>query len=146
MKVIIDTNILVNTLLNPSNKSPSFKVIEMCLAKELEPQIGAALFSEYEDILFRPKILAMSKFNVEETNQILDGFINVSTWVKINYLWRPNLTDEGDNHLIDLAVASNTQWIVTQNIKDLNSGDLKFNFQSILPDKFIEVIYGRNNL
>lgn len=118
----------------------------MCLTGKLEPQIGCALFNEYEDVIFRTEIQKMSKYTTEEINQILNGFLNICSWTNINYLWRPNLKDEGDNHLIDLAVASNSQWIVTQNIKDLHSGELKFNFQSISPDKFIEVLYGNNHI
>jgi uncharacterized protein len=146
MKIIVDTNILINVLLSPSKKSSSFKIIEMCLMGQLEPQIGCALFSEYEDVLHRPEIQAMAKYTSKEINQIMDGFLNVCSWVKVNYLWRPNLKDEGDNHLIDLAVASNTKWIVTQNIKDLNSGDLKFGFRSISPNEFLEVVYGNDYL
>ena len=146
MKIIVDTNIIVNVLLSSERKSPSFKVLEMCLTRQLEPQVGCALFNEYEDVLYRPEIQAMAKYTIEEINEIMDGFLNVCSWVKINYLWRPNLRDEGDNHLIDLAVASNTQWIVTQNIKDLNSGDLKFNFRSISPNDFLEVVYGNDYL
>ncbi len=48
------------------------------------------------------------------------------------------------NHLIDLAVASNAEWIVTQNLKDLNSGELKFNFRAISPNDFMERVDGNN--
>lgn len=27
------------------------------------------------------------------------AFISVAEWIKIYYSWRPNLKDEGDNHL-----------------------------------------------
>ena len=77
---------------------------------------------------------------------MLDGFFSQSSWVKTQFLWRPNLKDEGDNHLIDLAVASNTKWIITQNIKDLNSGELKFGFQCVSPGQFLEIYYGNNHL
>ena len=142
----MDTNILVNVMLSPSRKSASYKIFEMCLTEQLKPQIGCALFNEYEDVLSRPEIQARAKYTIDEMDQILDGFLSVCTWVKVNYLWRPNLKDEGDNHLIDLAVASNTQWIVTQNIKDLNSGELKFSFRSVSPDELIEVIYGNDHI
>ena len=146
MKIILDTNILVNVILSPSKKSASYKIIEMCLRGKLKPQIGCALFNEYEDVLRRPEIQARAKYTTGEIEQILDGFLCMCTWTKVNFLWRPNLQDEGDNHLIDLAVASNTQWIITQNIKDLHSGELKFSFQSVSPDKFMEVLYGNNHI
>lgn len=140
MKIILDTNVLVNVLLSPSQSTASFKVLEKCLAGELQPQMGCALFNEYEDVLNRPDIRTNVKYTPEEVDYILDGLLSVCTWVKVHYLWRPNLQDEGDNHLIELAVASNTRWIVTRNARDLTSGELNFNIQAVAPDTFLEVI------
>jgi predicted nucleic acid-binding protein len=47
-------------------------------------------------------------------------------------LWRPNLRDEGDNFLIELALAGNSQTIVTNNVKDLQAAELKFDDLRIL--------------
>lgn len=146
MKIILDTNIIVNVLLSPSRQSASYKVFEMCLENKLEPQVGSALFSEYEDVLSRPEIQQRAKYTPIEIETLLDGFLNRCTWARIHYLWRPNLKDEGDNHLVDLAVASNAKWIVTQNIKDLESGELKFGFRSITPEAFLEVLHGNNHI
>ncbi len=144
MQIIIDTNIIVNAMLSPSRKSASYQVLEMCLEQKLQPQIGSALFSEYEDVLGRPEIQMRSRYTPAEINKVLDALLNICTWNTIRYLWRPNLIDESDNHLIDLAVASNAQWIITQNIKDLDSGELKFGFRSITPEEFIEVMHGND--
>jgi hypothetical protein len=37
----------------------------------------------------------------------------------VYFLWRPNLPDEADNHLIELALAGAAQTIVTHNLNDL---------------------------
>ena len=42
------------------------------------------------------------------------------------YLWRPNLPDEADNHLIELAVAGGASHIVTGNLKDFRNAQLSF--------------------
>lgn len=46
--------------------------------------------------------------------------------VEVYYLWRPNLPDEADNHLIELAVAGAAETIVTQNVRQLRRGELRF--------------------
>jgi predicted nucleic acid-binding protein len=46
--------------------------------------------------------------------------------VETFFLWRPNLPDEGDNHLIELAVAGGATTIVTHNVRDLRGGELRF--------------------
>ncbi len=58
--------------------------------------------------------------------------MSVAEWTKIYYSWRPNLRDEGDNHLIELAVAGNAGIIATNNLKDFRSPELAFTNISIL--------------
>jgi predicted nucleic acid-binding protein len=42
-------------------------------------------------------------------------------------LWlRPNLADEGDNHVMELAVAGGADWIVTNNVTDFRRAELRF--------------------
>jgi predicted nucleic acid-binding protein len=50
----------------------------------------------------------------------------VSEWINIYYSWRPNLKDEGDNHIIELAVAGNAKIVATNNIKDFHKSELVF--------------------
>lgn len=52
--------------------------------------------------------------------------MSVCRWVKVYYLWRPNLLDEADNHLIELAIAGNASVIVTRNIRDFQQSQLQF--------------------
>jgi len=40
--------------------------------------------------------------------------------------WRPNLPDEGDNHVLELAVAAGDAPIVTFNRRDFRIGELRF--------------------
>lgn len=60
-------------------------------------------------------------------------------WVEIYFSWRPNLFDEGDNHLIELAVAGGTKALVTRNTADFKRAELKFpNLAILTPEQFLE--------
>jgi predicted nucleic acid-binding protein len=50
----------------------------------------------------------------------------VTKWVPIYYRWRPNLRDEADNYVVDLAVAGNAEYIVTNNERDFSQMELLF--------------------
>jgi predicted nucleic acid-binding protein len=60
--------------------------------------------------------------------------------VEVFYAWRPNLPDEADNHLIELAVAAQADAIVTRNLRDVSRGELKFpSLRVCTPEQCLEV-------
>jgi predicted nucleic acid-binding protein len=84
------------------------------------------LFNEFEDVAGRAGLFSTSPLAAEEREELLDAFLSVCEWVPVFYLWRPNLPDEGDNHLIELAVAGSAATVITHNVRDLRRGDLRF--------------------
>jgi predicted nucleic acid-binding protein len=96
------------------------------------------LFCEYEDVSKRSAILEQTPLSVEEVNALLCSFFSICRWIPVYYLWRPNLKDEQDNHLIELAVAGNAEYLVTNNIKDFNNTELYFPQLTVLkPDQLL---------
>jgi len=121
--IVIDTNVFVSALRgkNASN-SASRSLIRAALTGKYTPLFGNALWLEYEDLLGRPVWTGATTHT--ERLEVLKALAAVGKWVSIYYGWRPNLPDEGDNHLIELAVAGNAKAIVTYNLKDLQRGQL----------------------
>lgn len=138
LAIIIDTNVFISALLNPFGDSAN--ILEMCFRRKYEPLIGTTLYLEYEDVINRNEIFKNCLLKEEERQNALDDFLSICRWIKVYYTWRPNLKDEGDNHLIELAVAGGASTIVTKNIKDFQKPELYFPEISIFtPNQFIEV-------
>lgn len=123
MRVVIDTNVFVGACLGTGAAQ---HVIAACLKGRCLPLMGTALFAEYEDVLARGKLFEGCKLNVKERNELFDVFLSFCEWTRIYYSWRPNLPDEADNHLVELAVAGGADFIVTRNLRHFRRMELRF--------------------
>lgn len=138
-KIVVDTNIFINVLIG-KRESASRELFRRCLKHEYQPLMSNALFNEYNDVLNRERIVSLCPLTTEEKMNLLKAFMSVSSWVRIYYLWRPNLLDEADNHLIELAVAGNAETIVTNNTKDFLQSQLRFpQLQILTPKKVLDI-------
>lgn len=136
IKIVVDTSVFISALIGSTGSSR--ELIRRCLKGEYQPLMGNALLLEYESVMQRKEIISQCSLTNTEIYTLLVSFINVSQWISIYYLWRPNLKDEADNHLIELAVAGNAQIIVTKNVKDFQNAELVFPNLSILrPEEII---------
>jgi putative PIN family toxin of toxin-antitoxin system len=123
-KIVVDTSVFISAVIGP--RGPSRELIRRCLLGDYVPLMGNALFAEYESVIGRPSVVSKCPLNATDITDLLAAFLSVCEWVNVYYLWRPNLRDEGDNHLIELAVAGNAIMIVTNNLRDFQGADLLF--------------------
>ena len=138
MKVGIDTNVLVAVMLGKEG-SAARKILEIALQNQITPLVGEALFNEYWDVLSREDLMRNYPLDTNERLEFLSAFLACCEWCRIYFGWRPNLKDEGDNHLIELALAGRAKYIISNNIRDLKSGDLIFDdLQIVTPQTFIQ--------
>ena len=135
--IVIDTSVMVSALIG--RRGGSRQVLRKCLLGEYKPLISNALFQEYEGVTSRNRIESTTPLNDTEIRELLNAFYGVCYWVPVYFLWRPNLPDENDNFLIELALAGNSNIIVTNNVKDLKGAELTFDALEILrPEQLLK--------
>jgi len=136
MRVVIDTNVFVGACMGVG---ASNAVVRACLEHRLVPLMGVALLTEFEATLSRDELFARSRLDAAERSILLDTFLALCEWTHVYFLWRPNLQDESDNHLIELAVAGDADVVVTRNLRDLRDSELRFESLRLLsPEDFLK--------
>ena len=135
---MLDTNVLVSASLRGGRAARA--VLRACLTAQYRAVIGPALLAEYEDVLGRADLFSDSVLSAQEREAVFDAFLAECRWVEVFYAWRPNLPDEADNHLIELAVAAQANAIVTRNVRDIARGELKFpSLRVLTPEQCLEL-------
>ena len=123
-RIILDTNVLVSAL--TSAEGTSRTVLRGVLQGRWQPLISLSLFLEYEDVLSRPHTIERCPLSEMEREDLIDAFASRCQMIELHYMWRPNLRDEADNHVFELAVAAQNAVLLTWNVRDFASAELRF--------------------
>ncbi len=134
-RIVLDTNVLYAGFY--SSKGASFRVLKAVEEGKLQIVISTTLLFEYEDVLKRNQVI-LSLSN-QEIEKVLDFFCMEGEHQKIYFLWRPCLPGPQDDHLLELAIVSETKLIVTHHTKDFK-GVEEFGVRSMTPQKLLEEI------
>ena len=138
MIVVIDTDVWVAGLRGTGDAN---RVLQRCLDGAYHPLMGAALLAEYEDVMGREALWAGARLTAAEREDLLDIYLSLCQWTRIYYAWRPNLRDEADNHIIELAVAGQAAYVITRNVRHMGTGELRFaQLRIVTPGEMLKVV------
>lgn len=139
-QLVIDTDVFVAALLSRSDSSLAREIVRRSIQGFYQPLFGVALFNEYESLLTRDKLFADCQLNQKERETVFSALLKQARWVEIYFAWRLNLQDEGDNHLVELAVAGGAEAMVSRNTRDLKNTELLFpDIKILTPKQCLEV-------
>ena len=139
MILTIDTNVIFSALY--SNKGASYSIITKVIDEKIKLAISPQIYFEYYDVLMREENLKILNLATKDVEDFLDLIALLSQKHSIYYLLRANLPDENDNIFIECAFASNSDYLVTSNIKDFRQSELKgFRFKVVTPKELYKII------
>jgi putative PIN family toxin of toxin-antitoxin system len=132
-RVVLDSNVVLAGLY--SSRGASYRILEAVERGTLGIVLSTALLFEYEDILKRHQVLlGVSDERIEE---ILDALCARSEHQRIYFLWRPQLSDPKDDHILELAVAAGVGAIVTHNVRHFDRASA-FGVRAVTPRQWLE--------
>jgi putative PIN family toxin of toxin-antitoxin system len=136
LRVIFDTNILAAAL--RSKRGASFALISMLPSVQFQLAVSVPLYLEYLDVLMRPEIKPDGISDADVLG-FIGQILDYSHQQSIYFRWRPWLPDAKDDMILELAIASNADYIVTFNLKDFRNIE-SFGIKAILPSEFLEIV------
>ena len=143
MIVTVDTNVIYSGLF--SKKGASHFILNLILDEKLKLAISTQTYFEYYDVLTRKRTLENLNLSNEEVEDFLDLIALLSQKYSIYFLLRPNLPDEKDNIFVECAFASNSEYLITSNIKDFKNPELgSFKYKLVTPGQFYKLWGGQN--
>jgi len=96
--------------------------------------MSVPLALEYEaELVHHAKALGLRR---DDAEGLVDYLCQIAHRQEIHYLWRPALTDPGDEFILELAVAAGCDAIVTHNIRDF-AGASRFRLRVLAPAEFL---------
>ena len=133
--VVMDTNVLVAGACR-HGASRAYQVLVAILEGKIPLILTPGIVLEYQDVLQRPNVLALTGLTHAQSVDLVDELIHLSREVQIAFQWRPNLHDETDNKFVGAAIHAGAV-IVTYNVADYRHGDLaRHGWIAMTPDEF----------
>ena len=115
MRAVLDTCVFLSAL--RSRQGAAFEILRLLRLGRWKMVLSNHLLHEYEEIGKR-EAFALG-LTLQEIDDVLDGLCKIAEAHMLTHGWRPVLKDPDDEPLVQLAVESGANVIVTHNIRHL---------------------------
>ena len=131
--VVIDTNVILSAL--KSINGQSNRLLQKIDTGVFDFALSVPLVLEYEAVL--KEYLNRADYSDEVIDDFLDYLCRVGKHIELFYLWRPYLKDPYDDHVLEVAIQSNSEFIITYNKKDFKEAK-SLGIKIVTPKEFLK--------
>lgn len=136
MHIVLGTSVLVAA--SRSRNGASFQLVSMLPSPHFEIALTIAVYTEWQAVLTRPEHLPPGA-TADMALRFVRYLASIAHLQDVHFLWRPFLHDPDDDMVLECAVASGCEFIVTHNLKDFRRVD-ELNVQAITPADFLKLL------
>lgn len=139
MRIVLDTNVLVAA--SRSTRGAAYAVVSQLPSPKFEIALTVPLYVEYQDVLTRPEMMK-AQYVVDDAIGFTRYLSSIAHQQNVYFLWRPWLKDPKDDMVLEAAIASQSSYIVTHNLKDfVNRGvEETFGIYPVSPQQFLSIL------
>jgi putative PIN family toxin of toxin-antitoxin system len=142
MRVILDTNVLVAAL--RSDMGASYAIVSQLPSERFQIALTVPLYLQYQDVLTRPEHMTGAS-TPDDIRNFLRYLCSIAHQQRVFFLWRPWLKDPMDDMVLEAAVASQSRYIITHNLRDFTRSGIEeyFGIVPIRPREFLHRLRSR---
>jgi putative PIN family toxin of toxin-antitoxin system len=131
-QVVLDTNVLVAAL--RSKLGASHHLLKLLGDAHWRPNVTVAVVLEYESVLKRDcREFGLTEDDVDD---VVDAICSHAGLHRLYFLWRPVASDPDDDLMLEAAIASHSDFIITFNQRDFPDST-KFGIRCLTPREFL---------
>ena len=136
LRVVVDTNVVISGLLALKN-SPSSKILAAIRHQTMILVTSPQIIEEIEEVLYRPRIVALTKITKEERKAFIDGLIARSDVTAGKQLATSVSRDSKDEKILACGREGKAEYIITgdQNLLEIATYE---GIPIVTPREFIE--------
>lgn len=139
--VVLDTNVLVAGL--SSRNGASHQLLRRCNEGEFAIIASVPLWLEYEATLKRAEIRKMHGLSARDIDDLLNILAVAVKPTALHYLWRSQLSDPGDEMVLETALNGAADALVTFNLNDFQPTAGRFGLKLLPPADFLKLLKRR---
>jgi len=111
VKIVIDTNVLISGMLNPSG--PPGRIVDLLRSGALQVVVDDRILSEYTDVLRRRYFLRY--FRKSEREDVIE-YLSRNSHYTLSRIVAQDMPDEGDVPFLEIALSEGVP-LITGNLK-----------------------------
>lgn len=136
--LILDTCVLVAGL--RSSLGASHALLQLVGSDRFTVGITNSVVLEYESVCKR--LSETFGYSGADIDRIIDYWCQVGRCAAVRFRVRPAWHDPNDDMILEAAIATGSQWIVTHNVGDLAAGAARFGIEVLTPGEALRRLGG----
>lgn len=132
LRCVLDTDVVIAAMRSPTGASAAILLAAMD-NPEIRLLVSVPLVLEYEAKCLLPEHWQAAGFSQAEAHFFLDTVTTLMEPVRLDFRWRPQLRDPGDEMVLETAINGRADILVTFNLRDYAQAPQQFGIQVLRP-------------
>lgn len=138
MRFVLDTDVVVAAI--RSSSGASAELVRLARHGKVAIAISVPLVLEYEAKALMPEHLKAGGLSAAQALAVVDALVIVGERTPIHYTYRPAVRDPADEMVLETAINSQADAIVTFNIRDFGEAPARFGIACWKPGQALEAL------